>query len=447
MKKKINGGLYQFGQKKHYYLRYKKDGRDYRVRLLDHNGKPITKKQDAQYAAERYLQYVNESNKAEQLRRLCNDLRDAEQAAHEAKKLLLNQQALIKNGWSLFLTCPKRPISCKRDTCDPPKPKTTAAAYYGYYNRFVQYMQQYHPDIATLAEVTSECAAGFMSEIGKTIASGTFNKYLQFFNCFYNAIIQAGKITGGNPFSDIDRREHVYNSKRPLSVAEITTLLSNASGELKILIALGYFSGMRLGDCCTLKWNEIDLKRKIIERIPRKNIHRVRDWNAAAVKIGIAPYLYDMLMAIPDDKRQNYLLPDMAQKYLNRQESIITRNILRHFERCGIKIHRSDTGTGTGKRAIVEAGFHSLRYSYISHNAEVGVPAAIVQRNAGHSNPAMTMHYTKISDAAAVKYAEMLNLGNTVEDVNTEVDRITLKELAETLPITEIKEIIKKIRH
>ena len=64
----------------------------------------------------------------------------------------------------------------------------------------------------------------------------------------------------------------------------------------------------------------------------------------------------------------------------------------------------------TGCRAIVELGFHSLRYSYISHNAEKGTPAAIIQKNAGHANPAMTEHYTRISDQAALQYAGNLSL-------------------------------------
>ena len=39
--------------------------------------------------------------------------------------------------------------------------------------------------------------------------------------------------------------------------------------------------------------------------------------------------------------------------------------------------------------------------------------APILQKNAGHSNPEMTEHYTKISDAAAVRYAKMLHLGGS----------------------------------
>ena len=91
----------------------------------------------------------------------------------------------------------------------------------------------------------------------------------------------------------------------------------------------------------------------------------------------------------------------------------------------------------------MEYGFHSLRYSYISHNAEAGTPAAIIQRNAGHANPAMTEHYTRISDAAAVKYAQALSLAQRCNVPPEEVaERQHFRELADTLPIERIREFL-----
>ena len=60
------------------------------------------------------------------------------------------------------------------------------------------------------------------------------------------------------------------------------------------------------------------------------------------------------------------------------------------------------------ERAVVEVGFHSLRHTYVSLHAERGTPAAILQDNVGHSNPAMTRHYTHISELSAKEYAGVL---------------------------------------
>ena len=126
------------------------------------------------------------------------------------------------------------------------------------------------------------------------------------------------------------------------------------------------------------------------------------------------------------------------------------------FNKCGINTAKAGTGTeikedeqgkkkrvSTGKRAIVEHGFHSFRYSYISHHAEAGTPQAVIQKNAGHKNPAMTEHYTQISDNSAIKTSNVLTLmGSKTTIAIPEPERERLAELTKTLPIEKIKELL-----
>jgi hypothetical protein len=55
----------------------------------------------------------------------------------------------------------------------------------------------------------------------------------------------------------------------------------------------------------------------------------------------------------------------------------------------------------TGKRAVVEVGFHSLRHTFVSLCREAGAPLAVVEAIVGHASPAMTRHYTHVGEAAA----------------------------------------------
>ena len=54
--------------------------------------------------------------------------------------------------------------------------------------------------------------------------------------------------------------------------------------------------------------------------------------------------------------------------------------------------------------------FHSLRHAYVSLHAEAGTPQAMIQANVGHSNPAMTAHYTHVNEETARHVAEVLTL-------------------------------------
>ncbi|MDQ0287985.1 tyrosine-type recombinase/integrase [Oligosphaera ethanolica] len=437
MGRKTNGTLIQRGNRETYYLRYMAQGIARRVRLLTPDGKPIhgtgpdgkplsraaaiEARKAAEAAADRHLMRIRETDKVERLRQLQNDLRDAETAAAEAEADTLNDRATIADGWGLFMSCPKRPTSCRRYKAGDTIPlHTTASNYRGYYDRFTAWLNENHPKARLLSEVSPDMAARFTDDIGRAGASGTVNKYLQFLKCFYDTLTEAGKVTAPNPFRDIEPQDGETHSKRPLSRQQIAALLDTSTGELQALIALGYFSGLRFGDCCTLRWDEVDLGRGIIERVPSKTKNTVKDKAKAIVKIGIPPYLADLLAALP--RAGEYVLPGMAAKLLEGRHSSAHRAVTSLFERCGIATRAEGTGAAyhyegkrkvyeTGRpRAVVQYGFHSLRYSYISHNAESGVPAAIIQRNAGHSNPAMTEHYTRISDAAAVKYAAALDM-------------------------------------
>lgn len=447
--------IYRNGKKGTYYLRYKIDGKDNRIRLLDTAGNPVRTKADAEEAARRLLAHVKEKDRAEQLRKLKRDIQDAEEAAEVAEMELKNSCAQIAKGWELFMACPKRPASCKRFPADAIPRTSNVANYRAYYYRFRDWMHGNHSDVRVLSDVTQDQAAEFMEIVRDSGAPGTYNKYLQFFNLFYKILIDSNKIKCENPFRDIDRMENRYHSKRPLTLEQIAKLIDSANGEMRLLIALGYFTGLRFGDCCTLLWREIDLIRGVIERIPRKTEHTVRDIQEAKIKVGIPRFLFGMFSDVPQEDRSGYVLPTFAKDYLEGREYKVNRLLMDHFEACGIQTIRPGTGTPevkdkSGKvirravRAVVECGFHSLRYSYISHNAELGTPAAVIQKNAGHSSPAMTEHYTRISDRAALQYANAMQLPLADDPAIDPEDpeRKELQRIAETWDIGKLKKIL-----
>lgn len=469
MGRTTEGRLYVAGKKRLYYLRYTVNGKDCRVRLLGLDGKPITTASEAKKAAARLLYPLKETNRAEQMRMLQSAIQGAEESAEQAQALLVNSKASLLHGWELFMSCQSRPASCKRFPMDEIPRHSTPGNYAGYYRQFSGWMHDKHPEILLLSGVTPEIAGEYACYLESLeISPVTFNKIIQFFKMFYSVLLDDEKILCRNPFLKINRKEQESNSREPLSMEQIATLIQNAEGELRLLIALGYFTGLRFGDCCTLLWREVDLVRGVIERIPRKTKHTRKDKKEAVVKVGIPAFLYRMLAEIPENCRNGYVLPRFGADYDRGADASLNGVVIKYFQKCGIQTHRDGTGiktvldengkpvidvkTGktkkTGKRAVVEVGFHSLRYSYVSHNAEAGTPAAVIQRNAGHANPSMTEYYIRISDDAARRYANVLQLPMAAPDVieaknaETEPERAELHRLADTLPINCIRKIL-----
>ena len=475
MARQTKGRIYKAGKKGAFHLQYYVNGKEFKITLKDEAGNIITAEKKAREAAETILHPVKAKTEACQLRQVLNAVETAEakaarlekeqqEAKARAEAAKMDAKATIAAGWELFMGCPKRPASCKRYPLDSIPPHCTAGNYRAYYVRFEKWMKSRRPNENSLSAVTTEDAVAFMDAVRNAGASGTYNKYLQFFNLFFKVLNDAGKIRCGNPFQDIDRMENRYHSKKPLSVEQIAKLIDSASGEMRLLIALGYFTGLRFGDCCTLLWQEIDLLRGVIERVPRKTEHTIKDIQQATVKVGIPEFLFRMLSEVSPEARNGYVLPGFAEEYLSGKDSRTSRRLLEHFESCGIRTIKAGTGTPevrneAGKivkravRGVTEYGFHSLRYSYISHNAEAGTPAAVIQKNAGHANPAMTEHYTRISDRAAVQYANALKLPlpepSDVIDVSLvpeDPDRAELRKLADSLPLEKIRKALDILR-
>jgi integrase len=206
----------------------------------------------------------------------------------------------------------------------------------------------------------------------------------------------------GNPWEDIQRKRLTAQGRRELTVEELRTVCQSATGELRALLGLGVYTGLRLGDCSTLRWCEVDLARNVIRRIPNKTARR----NPKPVIVPIHPTLLEMLANPAPAQRAEYVLPEIAALYLRRSD-MVTDMVQRHFAACGIKSHKPGTGT-KGKRAVVEVGFHSLRHTFVSLCRESNAPLAVVESIVGHSSPAMTRHYTHVGELAAGQAVAML---------------------------------------
>ena len=163
---------------------------------------------------------------------------------------------------------------------------------------------------------------------------------------------------------------------------------------MKVLFCIGTYTGLRLGDCATMKWNEVDLKRGQIRRIPRKTARRKPD----AIVIPIHPVLRNLLAEIPAKERGEYVNPVTAKTYLSGKRTTVTNAIQKHFTDCGIETtHERESGV----RAVVDVGFHSLRHTFVSMCREAGAPLSTVESLVGHSNVRMTQVYSHTSIEAA----------------------------------------------
>jgi integrase len=163
------------------------------------------------------------------------------------------------------------------------------------------------------------------------------------------------------------------------------------------MFAIGIFTGMRLGDVCSLKWSAVDLGAGIIEIAPKKT-----ERTGKKVRLPILPplakLLHELNAVCPS---QRYLFP-AENKIYNTDSSPISRRIQKHFHACGIETTEQPK-PGRRQMPITRVGFHSLRHSFVSILVKNKVPQTAISALVGHGSPLMTENYTHLDDEQRVE--------------------------------------------
>ena len=384
-----------------YYLQYDVAGRRHRVSL------GVTNLEDAEKERKRLMAPLMVADKKEAISAMKQRVAVAEGKVQEIDASR-TPPLEVQQAWKVFLDMPTRPDSGPR----------TLGGYESQWNLFLGWLQQQHPTIRRLMGIDSHIAQDYarylLSEVRIKVhrkrrkkewdedkivkpafTANTYNKHIRVLEMVFRVLADRAGMTT-NPWAGISRKTERKESRRELTVEELNTICNSAAGELQTLFILGIYTGLRLGDCCTLRWSEVDLVRRIILRVANKTSRRKK----APIHIPIHPTLYAYLSQVPVGKRSGFVLPEYAERYKS-DDSSIAKDIRRFFIKCGIQVHKEDTGKGTGTRAVVEVGFHSLRHSFVSLCRQSNAPLAVVEAIVGHSNPAMTRHYTHVSETAA----------------------------------------------
>ena len=387
-RKKGSGTIYQDKKTNIYYLR------------IVINGKSIIKSLKTKSAKQA------KTNADNYIRDNCNILnaKTKEEVAVQvlqARKLLSQQDRIkLEDSWDQYLRSPLRPDSGK----------ATLRGYASYWNRFIDFLSA---DVLYLDEITEKHAGDFMSMIGSSkISSSTYNATLQGVKLVFK-ILSNSDIS--SPFRNISKRTKQQISRKEFTKEQILLIFSAFESkklylpnkeEMKLLFHIGVWTGLRLKDCALMKWENVNLKSNLITVVPYKtsrksNIH---------VTIPIHPDLRQLLEKSYENKANDYVLPNVAERYSYNPYGV-GKDCMKVLIASGIQT-KEKSADGKRARKVTLYGFHSFRHSFVSFCAEAGVPMATVQAIVGHSSPAMTRHYTHIGIQSLTKAVNSLDITN-----------------------------------
>lgn len=184
---------------------------------------------------------------------------------------------------------------------------------------------------------------------------------------------------------------------------KIKAYCMNSKSTKDIGIALCLYTGMRIGEICALKWEDIDLNRKVI--YVRHTLQRVYIDKKNTKVIIDAPKSEKSIRNIPMSNLIYTKLKSMRENF-SKDDFFLTGNSTSFMEPRGYQY--------TFKKMlkdckISERNFHCLRHTFATDCISVGMDVKSLSEILGHSDVSITLNrYVHSSDKIKKRYLEKL---------------------------------------
>ncbi len=288
----------------------------------------------------------------------------------------------------------------------------TERAYAGWIKRFVLANGKRHPRELGAHEVEK-----FLTDLAVrgNVAASTQNQALSALIFLYREVLNL----------ELPWMESVTRAKRPqrlpvvLSRTEVERLLTMIDGEVWLMAALLYGSGMRLMECMRLRVKDVDFERRQItvrdgkgakdRQVPlpdgvrdrlKTAVERVRILHAQDVAEGHgAVWLPNALSRkYPNAQHEfswQYVFPAKSRSVDPRSGATRRHHVDEAVLQRAIKVARKRAGIDK----VVTP--HVLRHSFATHLLEFGADLRTIQALLGHKDVATTQIYTHVLNRGA----------------------------------------------
>ena len=273
--------------------------------------------------------------------------------------------------------------------------------------------------------ITDKTTSAWADKIWKdNIAPHTFNGKISSMRQIWDVL--APRIgCKDNPWIGIKKKKNDTQTRRPPTDEEITKIKKAAGerygGDILMLITIGENTGMRIGDCSMLTWDDVDFKSSMIRVITEKTGARVsipmlQEFRKTleerkktllrqckeADAVGWDRY-WNSLPAANQKERdankvvkkfRNYVCPRMAERHV-REKTLLPTLIRKVIQKAGLK---TSVETKRGVKARPVLSFHSFRHAFVSKLKMSGVSVQAAMELVGHKSKEINEHYTHINE-------------------------------------------------
>jgi integrase len=249
--------------------------------------------------------------------------------------------------------------------------------------RFLKSISEINANVIDLTEVTLPMITAFLeAEERRGVAPKTYNASITLLKTMWKNLLPGFP----NPLLKIPSKKADTRFRRPCSEDQLQKILVAAQNDLFIypIIVTGMCTAMRRGDCCGLRWNDVDMQGGFISVVTAKN--------RARVEIPIWPLFSEVLKLAAKEKIDEFVFSKQAAMY-RRNPDGITMRVKKILRQAGI-LAEDSCNVGPRLRNASAYDFHSFRVTWVTLALSSGVPIELVRRVTGHSTVEVVLrHY------------------------------------------------------
>jgi integrase len=222
----------------------------------------------------------------------------------------------------------------------------------------------------------------------------TVNFGLKVLRALFNDARRKGIITS-NPAEAVEYLPEETEERLPFDEEQVKALLAAAKTEndkeWRGMILLGYHAGLRLTDCASLSWDNLDLAGRTLTFRAKKTANRTKKNTVIALHQDIVKYLEPLATS---DEAGEPLFPSLHGRKSGSHGGL-SNAFNRLMQKAGIRVPVGAEKEGKG-RQFRALGFHSLRHSFISRLANSEVGADVRKSFVGHGSDQIHRRYVHL---------------------------------------------------
>jgi len=236
-----------------------------------------------------------------------------------------------------------------------------------------------------LTSLTARDVEKFLdSRTAENLSPATLNLDVKIIGGALNAARRQGLIPT-NPAEAVELPEVESTERGTFTPVEVKLLVDAAEGEWKLLIPLAYYTAARLGDCCRMQWDGVDLAGETLTYTQSKT--------GKKVTVPVHPDLLARLEKLAGtDKPETFIMPQLASQRVSGRRGL-SETFKKIMRKAGLDLQ---TVHGAGKRMFSKRTFHSLRHTANSEMANKGVSAEVRKGVTGHKSTREHQKYTHL---------------------------------------------------